>query len=700
MAVLEKIRVKMGVFITVIIGIALLSFIIDADTLNSAVSMFSNKYDVGEMNGKAISYQDFQKKVDYFNRIHQMLTGSASVDEKSSEMVNQSAWQDLLSQNVILPTIAKAGISVGEEEMFDLSQGSHISPVLTREQTFLGEDGQFDRALLAQMIKAIPSDESGNLRTYWEYLEKNIHNDRMIGKYITLLAKSNIQNPVELRRSIMDNNVTSEVSFVMQPYGFAEDTTITVTKQEVRDFYNKNKHNFERAASRDIEYVVFEVMPSTADIDAASKEIESLVGEFRTATNLKNFLARNSDRPLDTYYYKKGELVSESAVLDSFAFAASTADLLEPYKEENVFRAARISDKRQMPDSVFVQHILIQNSDITAAESLTDSLVNLISKGADFSALANEYSADKNPNVENPGDLGWFTQSATIPGFDTCFVAAVGKPFKLKSQYGVHVIRVKERTQLHNKVQLAILEKTAIASKETFQEYYSQANDVASRSEGKLSKFNEVTKELGLYTIPAYNIAEGAKGIANYSNAREITRWAYSAKEGDVSQIISIDNKYFFIVALTDVKEEGIPSVESLEKEIASLLRVEKSQLKMANQVKEQIANLSSLEEIAEKLGTTVSTQSGVSFGSLGTRSFDPKFIGAVSGAEVNKIVGPIAGSVGVYVFTVTSRDTGSFFTEEDSKQKRDQLLNYQLQLLPFIFEKSAGVKDFRAKFF
>ena len=72
MAVLEKIRVRMGVFITVIIGIALLSFIVDAQTLQSAISMFTSKYDVGEMNGKAISYQEFQQKIDYFTKIQQI----------------------------------------------------------------------------------------------------------------------------------------------------------------------------------------------------------------------------------------------------------------------------------------------------------------------------------------------------------------------------------------------------------------------------------------------------------------------------------------------------------------------------------------------------------------------------------------------------------------------------------------------------
>jgi peptidyl-prolyl cis-trans isomerase D len=700
MAVLEKIRVKMGVFITAVIGLALLSFIIDADTLQSAVSLFSNKYDVGEMNGKAISYQDFQKRVEYFNNIHQLLTGSASVDEQTSDMINQNAWQDLLSENVILPSIEKAGIAVGEDEMFDLSQGSNVSQVLAREQIFMGQDGTFDRNMLVEFIKAIPTDGSGNLAAYWEYLEKNMYVDQMVGKYVNLLSKSSIQNPVELIRSIEDNNVTSEVSFVVQPFGFAEDTTITVTKQEVREFYNKNKHNFEQPASRDIEYVVFEVAPSLADIAAAENEIEGLMPEFKSSANLKNFLARNSDKPMDAYYYKKGELASESPVLDSFAFAAKPGDVLEPINENNVFKAARINDTKQLPDSVFVQHIMIQNPDAAVAKATIDSLMNLLQKGADFVQLAQENSVDNNPAAETAGDIGWMTQANTIPGFDTCFVLPVGKPVKLQSQFGSHIIRVKERTRPVPKVQLAVLQKAAIASKETFQDYYSKANDVASKSEGKIETFTQVTQEMNLYPMPAYNIAEGARSIANYPNAREIVRWAYEAEKGDVSQIISMDNKYFFIVALTEVREEGIPAVEKLEKDIATHLRREKANEKMVESVKEQIAGLTSLEEIAEKLGTTVSTQSGVSFGAPGSRSFDPKFVGAVTGAEVNKLTGPIAGNIGVYVFNVDSRETGAFFTEDDAKQRQQQSFSLQIQRLPAILEKMSEVKDNRAKFF
>ena len=104
MAVLEKIRVKMGLFITVVIALALLSFIIDPSTLQSTLSMFSSKYDVGEINGEGISYQDFQKRVEYFTNIYQITNGNANSSEETQQALNNAAWQNEISQNVLVPT--------------------------------------------------------------------------------------------------------------------------------------------------------------------------------------------------------------------------------------------------------------------------------------------------------------------------------------------------------------------------------------------------------------------------------------------------------------------------------------------------------------------------------------------------------------------------------------------------------------------
>jgi len=444
MAVLEKIRVRMGVFITVIIGVALLSFIVDAQTLQTAISMFTSKYDVGEMNGKAISYQEFQKKIDYFTKIQQMATGQTSLDERGQEMVNESAWQDLLSENVLIPAIEEAGLAVGEEELVDLTQGTAISPVLMREQTFMGQNGTFDRSRLVEFIKAIPSDESGSLELYWSYLEKSIKNDQMFTKYISLLDKSTFNTPVETKRVLAENNVTADVSFIIQPFGFMPDTTVAVSQQEIKDYYSKNKSKFEMNASRDIDYVVFEVIPSAEDVRLAKEDIEKVYEEFATTTNLRTFLARNSEKQLSDYMFKEGELSALSPVLDSFAFNAPVTAVLPIFQEGNIFRAARINAIKSLPDSVFVEHILLDNTDPVVAQAKADSLISLIDKGSDFKVLAAENSLDQNPNVA-PGELGWMTQIMKLPGLDTCFNAQLNRPIKVATNYGLHIVKTTKK---------------------------------------------------------------------------------------------------------------------------------------------------------------------------------------------------------------------------------------------------------------
>ena len=75
-------------------------------------------------------------------------------------------------------------------------------------------------------------------------------------------------------------------------------------------------------------------------------------------------------------------------------------------------------------------------------------------------------------------------------------------------------------------------------------------------------------------------------------------------------------------------------------------------------------------------------------------------FVGAVAGAKENTLTGPVGGNVGVYFFYVDARQTGAFYTEDDAKAKANQMLGYQIQMLPSVLEKEAHVKDNRARFF
>ena len=84
----------------------------------------------------------------------------------------------------------------------------------------------------------------------------------------------------------------------------------------------------------------------------------------------------------------------------------------------------------------------------------------------------------------------------------------------------------------------------------------------------------------------------------------------------------------------------------------------------------------------------------------MAARSLDPKFVGAIAAAPEGKICGPVAGSIGVYVFKVNGRETGAFYTESDAKNANAQILNYAAQMILPVMMDDADVKDNRARFF
>ena len=695
MAALEKIRVKMGAFITVLIAIALLSFVIDPSTLQSAMGMFSSKYDVGEINGEGIPYQEYQQKVDYFTKIYQMSSGTTSSDEQTQELINNTAWQNEISDRVLVPAVEKAGITMGEEELYDLTQGANISPILLQEASFIGEDGMFSKARVAEFVQAISQDATGQLGMYWNFLEDNIVKDQKFTKYISLLEQSNFMSPVELNRAIANNNTTYNVDFVIKPFGFAIDSTISVSNAEVKEYYESHKEAFRQVETRDLEYVVFEVVPSEEDLAATREDVEKIYTEFAAAENVKNFLARNSDVPYNPYFYKAGELNTIAPEIEEFAAKAKVGETLSPFQQGNTFVAAKLVDVKKMPDSVFVKHILLQGEN----EAKADSIMAVAKKG-NFAELAQVWSADQNPNVAEAGDLGWMTQQYMVPGMEDVLKASAGDFLKMKTTYGTHIVKVTKATKPVEKKQVAILVKESVASKATYSDFYAKANDIATKSEGSREKFNAAAKEMGVAVYPAYNVLPGAKTLANYQHTREISRWANESKVGDVSPIITVDNKYFFVVALTGMHPEGYASLNEAAGTIKNYLMLEKKGQKVAEETKALVAGAASIEDVAEKLNTTVSSQSGVAFSSLTSQQMDPKFVGAIAAAAENTLVGPVVGEIGVYYFTVKGKEVGAFYTEDDAKARNSQIFSSIATVIPAIITEGADVKDQRYKFY
>lgn len=694
MAILQKTREKAGMAVSIIIALALLSFIIDPQTLETAFNAMSSRNDVGVINGKTISYLDFQQDVDKFTTINEMVTGSSAQSEQQQEQVRNAAWQSLLDRYLFVKNAKAAGIRVGEEEMKDLLAGDMISPVISQNPAFMDENGNFSKDALQNLINNISQDQTGRLKEYWNYIQNTVYTQQFYAKYGSLFTNSNFQNPLMLRRAIAENNNTTNVDFVMVP-NYGMDTTVKVSGDEVRKYYESHKNMFKQNASRDMEYVVFEVKPSEADINATNEAIGKVYDEFSTTDNMKSFLARNSEKGLNEYWYKAGELSTVNSGISEFvdANAQGTSPIVS---DNNVFYAARIMATAQIPDSVYVRHILLQG----ATETKADSLLNVLVKGENFSNVAASYSADTRSAADGEqGNVGWMTQTYMIPGFESVLTAQVGKPYIVKTQYGTHIVEVAKRTAPVAKKQVAILEKTALASGETFNSYYAQASKFSKIAAGKYNNYKSAVDSMGLYSHPM-KVTEATSSYGSISQAKEVTRWVFDNKVGKVSEIITVNNNYLFVATVTGIHKEGIAKIDEVKEAIRQQLYAQKASEKAAADIAQKIQGISDLQAIADTLHSSVSTGVDVRFASLAGQGLDPKFIGAASVAPEGKICGPVAGTIGTYIFKVNSRDTGSFYTEDDARNAATQMNNYTTQMILPVMMMESDVRDHRARFY
>ena len=176
-----------------------------------------------------------------------------------------------------------------------------------------------------------------------------------------------------------------------------------------------------------------------------------------------------------------------------------------------------------------------------------------------------------------------------------------------------------------------------------------------------------------------------------------MTRWAFDAKVGKASNIITVGNNYFFVVALKDANKEGYAPVEKVAMQIQDRLYSVKMQEIKTKEVAEKIAGCKTIEEVAERLGVQVEHRDAMS---LGSTSVDPALIGAVASAKDGELYGPVPGMMGSYIVCVGGREVGSFYTEDDAKNLASQKAQYLAQMILSVMQDYDNVKDNRERFF
>ena len=152
MATLQKIRNRAGIAIAIFIGVALAAFIL-GDLFKSTSSLTRGKaMELAEVDGKVITYPEFQSKVSELEEIYKMNSGKTSLDAQTTEQIKEQTWQNLVRNLTMKDIYEELGIGVCSSELFDMVQGKNPHAII--QSIFRDPNtGTLNRGALIQFLK-------------------------------------------------------------------------------------------------------------------------------------------------------------------------------------------------------------------------------------------------------------------------------------------------------------------------------------------------------------------------------------------------------------------------------------------------------------------------------------------------------------------------------------------------------------------
>ena len=651
MAVLQKIRQR-SLLLILVIGFCLFAFII-GDIFNSG-GFSSTSKDVGSIDGKDISFEDFRIKVNNIEKSGQGIS--------STEAANR-VWEQEVSVALLTSEFEKLGLRVGEK---------HLLEVLKADQNiggnplFMNSAGVFDVAKFKEYFKTNPAQAQ-----FLKDREKDADLNAKYQLYNTMIkaAVFTTESEGKFKYEMEANKVN--FAYVVGLYSTIKDSDVKITDSEIVEYMKKNEKKFKADESREVEYVLIEDKASPADeaeikskmnalltgsvvYNQASGKNDTLAG-FRTTKNTIEFVNSNSDVPYDSTYIAKKDLPAVDA---DKLFNLAPGAVYGPYIFGDYYCISK-SMGMKLGVNAKASHILIgyegtqvpnqkEKRTKEQAKAKAESILAQVNANPD-SFLMLAFTNSEDSSAQQGGDLGYFGPNQMVKPFnDFVFNNSIGKVGLVETPFGFHIIKI---TDKQDGIRLATVAQKIEASEVTSDKIFTQATKFEMDAADK--DFIKTAKNMGLAVAPAVSVKGMDENFGTLGKQRNIVRWAFEndVKEGSVKRF-EVANIGHVIAKVKSIDKSGLVAVSVARPYVEQILKNKKK----AELIKAKMTG-SSLEAIAKSVGSTVQQATDLTMENtmLPNVGSEPKVVGNAFALAANKLSAPIEGNTGVYVVKNTS---------------------------------------------
>ena len=693
MAALGKIRSKGGILVGAI-GLALFAFLA-GDAARSCDGIKGEaRQQIGEILGKKISVQDYQKLIDEYQSAIKFTMQRDNLTDQELKQVEDQVWQQLVSNRVIEADAEKVGLTVTEKEIQNvLNEGTN--PMLVQTPFVNQQTGRFDVNALKQFFdsynkaKAAKSPQVEQMQAiydYWLFVEKNLRAQLLGQKYQALLASCVLSNKAEAKMAFKDNNEESQIQLASLAYSTVKDADVKVTDDDLKAKYAELKPAFrQNVETRDIKFVDFQIKASAADRSQVVKEMNDFQKQLASAEDPAAVVSKSGSEipylglPVSNKAYQQYPDIASK--IDSLS--VGTTGVVEN-AQDNTLNIIRVLSKAQLADSIQFRQINIAAATPDEARAKADSIQKALAGGADFDALAKRYG--------QTGEKVWFIgqQYEMAPSMNQdnrTFINAllngeVNATQNLALTQGNIILQVLDKKAFTTKTTAAVIKKVVDFSKATRSNAYNKFSEFVAKS-STVADLEKNAPKSGYQVQSLNDISTAEHYVGGIPGTRDALKWLFEAKQGEVSPLYECgNNDHLLVIALTAVHPQGYRSWD--DPQVKEILKREVIKDKKAEKLMAKLKGVNSIAA-AQAKGAKVSSVNQITFAApafvQATGSVEPALSGAVAGTAAGKFSkAPVKGNAGVYVFQVVKKSmrAGSKYDETLVMQQAAQA-NMQL---------------------
>lgn len=684
MATLEKIRSK-SVFLIVVIGIALLAFIV-GDALTNGRNLFGSGSTVAKVDGVKVDVTEYQNQL---NKLQEQL--QAQGRDVDQQLLSEYALEQLINQKLMARAAERLGIKVSDEQVTYYIMENPQQPMQNFMQTYgrqlgssLAQAGKIspDTQLTPQIVYSfiftpekygLTQDDVLGAKKAWMDMEKETRETLSQILYMNLLAGAYKPNQLELDELYAQQNGSTTVDVASKPFGQLDAKKYPVSDAEIKAEYDKRKNNYRvLEPTRTVGFIAQTIQPSAADVKAAA----ALKAKTLTALKAKQQPGKDLTKEGVRYERRSGAAsAAEDAQIAQFLRTAP-ADSLGVFDRGGSFHIVRVLTSSAANDSIELvpffakADVLDQVKAKIAAGVAADSIAALFPDKAQASAAQwlQLQAADARQGI--PANTLAALDSVSAGSFVTIQTSDEGSQMAYVKTTRPKVSVFEYEDAYYD---LYPSDDTIDAARDALEKLAAKNKDP--------KKFAEAAKKAGyFYQAYAVNASTPAfqQGPQNYwPKSRDVVEWVMTEGEaGKTSPVMSNDDKQQPIIYVALVENEYDDFAPVTDSRVREELEARVRASKAGDAMVKQYSGKGSLAATAQAMGVTPVTDEQVRFfGSMNVQ--DPKVAAGITGTNPGQKVYVVKGDNGVYAYVVKAQNKPQGVRMDDQmKQQYQRSLN------------------------